>query len=173
MNEGHTMSDELDAMPKSQTWTSVTGDVPTPERRVADLLRENAALLERAETAERQRADARNRFRTIMAFLDHTAAFPEIEQVCVDALAALPSEKTRPPRRGYRTEPAPPEVALDYHHNQILALQENGERFPRYIDCSVCGWLIGCGDAIDAITHESCAALPSEETPNAPERPRE
>jgi len=46
----------------------------------------------------------------------------------------------------------PPEVTLDVHGRQELA-----SGFARYEYCSGrCGWLIGCGDAIDTIWHQSC-----------------
>ncbi len=56
------------------------------------------------------------------------------------------------------TSPLPPEVTVDHHGRQILALRENGERFRRYVRCAAgCGYLIGVGDAIEDATHESCA----------------
>jgi hypothetical protein len=46
----------------------------------------------------------------------------------------------------------PPEVVLDVHGRQDLA-----PGFRRYEYCAGhCGWLIGCGDAIDTIWHQSC-----------------
>lgn len=46
----------------------------------------------------------------------------------------------------------PPEVTLDHHGRQVLA-----PGFRRYEPCAKgCGYLIGCGDAIDEIWHESC-----------------
>lgn len=58
--------------------------------------------------------------------------------------------------RVWKPIPAPPEIVLDHHFHQVLALQDDGEPFMQYVPCSVCGWLIGCGDAIDTITHNSC-----------------
>lgn len=52
----------------------------------------------------------------------------------------------------------PPEVVVDEHGRQVLALTDDGLRYSRYVECSAgCGWLIGCGDAIDQVSHESCA----------------
>lgn len=46
----------------------------------------------------------------------------------------------------------PPEVRLDDDGRQVLA-----PGFNRYEPCAGgCGYLIGCGDAIDTICHESC-----------------
>lgn len=54
----------------------------------------------------------------------------------------------------------PPEVVLDAHGRQVLALTEQGARFSRYIECEGgCGWLIGVGDAVDTVSHESCAVV--------------
>jgi hypothetical protein len=50
---------------------------------------------------------------------------------------------------------APPEVHLDLCGRQILA-----PGFPRYLPCAKeCGYLIGCGDAVDTVWHESCETL--------------
>lgn len=58
-----------------------------------------------------------------------------------------------------RQYPPPPEVVLDYHRVQVLARTDAGEPFAQYALCDGgCGWLIGCGDAIDTISHESCVA---------------
>jgi hypothetical protein len=70
-------------------------------------------------------------------------------------------------------ENVPPEVVLDYHLNQVRATTEDGKPFPRYVECSAgCGWLIGCGDAIDTISHESCdAKLRAVAVPGVPTEP--
>lgn len=62
-------------------------------------------------------------------------------------------------RRPTDGKPWPPEVTFDYHWDQVLARRDDGSRFPRYVECEGCGWLIGCGDAIDTIWHNSCYAL--------------
>jgi hypothetical protein len=53
-------------------------------------------------------------------------------------------------------KPWPPEVTFDYHWNQVVARRDDGSYFPQYVECGGCGWLIGCGDAIDSIWHNSC-----------------
>lgn len=51
----------------------------------------------------------------------------------------------------------PPEVVLDEAGVQVLAFDEDGKPFPRYLPCSEgCGYYIGCGDAVDSISHHSC-----------------
>lgn len=70
---------------------------------------------------------------------------------------------TRPPvtPQGETERRIPPEVSVDYQGNQILALNERGESFARYLPCAGgCGYLVGVGDAIDQAWHESCAAPP-------------
>lgn len=63
------------------------------------------------------------------------------------------------------SRPVPPEVVLDYHSRQVLARDEQGNPFQQYAFCAGgCGYLIGCGDAIDLIWHESCAAPLSPST---------
>lgn len=58
----------------------------------------------------------------------------------------------------------PDEVVLDHHGRQVLAVIDDevpemaGKPFRRYIPCSEgCGYLIGCGDAIESVAHLSCA----------------
>ena len=47
----------------------------------------------------------------------------------------------------------PPEVVTDHHGRQLLS-----PGFQRYEPCAGgCGFLIGCGDAVDTVIHESCA----------------
>lgn len=53
----------------------------------------------------------------------------------------------------------PPEVVLGHHGNQVLARRANGEPYRQYVECSEgCGFLIGCGDAVESIAHDSCLA---------------
>ncbi len=53
----------------------------------------------------------------------------------------------------------PPEVVVDEHGRQVLALTDDGDHYSRYIPCAAgCGWYIGVGDAIDTASHESCDA---------------
>ena len=48
----------------------------------------------------------------------------------------------------------PPEVQLDLCGRQVCA-----PGFTRYIECDEgCGFLIGVGDAIDSVSHNSCLA---------------
>lgn len=57
-----------------------------------------------------------------------------------------------------RVLPAPPEVELDYRGIQVLAKQPSGQPFRQYLLCSGgCGYVIGCGDAIEEVYHNSCA----------------
>lgn len=60
----------------------------------------------------------------------------------------------------HRKFPPPPEVEVDPIGNQLHARDpRTGEYFPRYLECAAgCGWLIGCGDAVDTVTHLSCEA---------------
>lgn len=64
----------------------------------------------------------------------------------------------------------PPEVVLDYHRRQVLARDEEGRPFAQYVECSVgCGYLIGCGDAVDSVAHASCVARAAEEAATTPD----
>lgn len=54
--------------------------------------------------------------------------------------------------------PWPPEVEFDYHWNQVVARRDDGSYFTQYVECEGCGWLIGCGDVIESIWHNSCYA---------------
>lgn len=58
----------------------------------------------------------------------------------------------------------PFEVELDRDGKQILSLIDEGpsegQRYARYVDCAGgCGFLIGCGDAVESASHLSCATL--------------
>ena len=56
----------------------------------------------------------------------------------------------------------PPEVELEGlvgSRRQKLAVRDNGEPFRQYLLCMYgCGFLIGCGDAVQEVGHLSCAA---------------
>lgn len=52
---------------------------------------------------------------------------------------------------------APVEVELDANGRQLLAHTEEGLSFAQYLPCSGgCGYLIGCGDAVEEAGHLSC-----------------
>ena len=60
----------------------------------------------------------------------------------------------------------PPEVTLGSDGRQVLGVIDSedreraGQPFERYVECeSGCGYLIGCGQAIDTISHLSCSAI--------------
>lgn len=71
-----------------------------------------------------------------------------------------PAPSTRQPTlpRAGAMWPPPPEVVTDYHRHQVLALTDSGEPFTQYVECSDgCGYVIGCGDAVESASHMSCA----------------